>query len=115
MISRSRLAGTDLDFYSLNDLAKEGVHDPFGLPMTVKVLLEGLVRLVEAGTTEAENVNALAAWPAAPPKDTELPFLPAPVLIQAFTGVPAVVHLAAMRAAMTPAANDAATGAPPLP
>src|SRR5258708_13947481 len=97
MISRSKLSGTDLDFYPLSALPKEGVHDPSGLPMTVKVLLEGLVRLVEAGTTEADNVNALAAWPAPPPKDAELPFLPARVLMQDFTSVPALLALAAIQ------------------
>src|SRR3981081_1136246 len=107
MISRSKLAGTELEFYPLSALPKGGAADPSGLPMTVKVLREGLVRLGEAGTTEAANVNALAAWPAAPPKDTELPFLPARVLMQDFTGVPAVVDLAAMRSAMQRAGRDA--------
>src|SRR5258708_2386319 len=115
MSSRSKLAGTDLEFYALSALPKAGVTDPSGLPMTVKVLLEGLVRLVEAGTTEAENVTALAAWPAAPPKDTELPFLPARVLMQDFTGVPAVVDLAAMRSAMKRAGRDAGKVDPLVP
>jgi aconitate hydratase len=115
VISRSKLSGTDLDFYPLSALPKAGVHDPSGLPMTVKVLLEGLVRLVEAGTTEAENVNTLAAWPAAPPEDAELPFLPARVLMQDFTGVPAVVDLAAMRSAMKRAGRDAGKVDPLVP
>ena len=115
MISRSKLPGTDLEFYPLSALPKAGVTDPSGLPMTVKVLLEGLVRLVENGTTEAKNVNALAAWPAAPPQDTELPFLPARVLMQDFTGVPAVVDLAAMRSAMKRAGRDAGKVDPLVP
>jgi len=64
MASRSRLAGTDLEFYPLRALPKAGAPDPSGLPMTVKVLLEGLLRLAEAGTTREENVASLAAWPA---------------------------------------------------
>src|SRR3982074_615319 len=115
MISRSQLAGTELEFYPLSALSKAGVQDPSGLPMTVKVLLEGLVRLVEAGTTREENVNALAGWPAAPPKDAELPFLPARVLMQDFTGVPAVVDLAAMRSAMKRAGKDAGKVDPLVP
>jgi aconitate hydratase len=113
--SRSRLAGTDLDFYPLSALPKAGMQDPSGLPMTVKVLLEGLVRLAEAGTTAEDNVKALAAWPAAPPKDAELPFLPARVLMQDFTGVPAVVDLAAMRSAMKRAGKDAGKVDPLVP
>src|SRR2546427_4674520 len=82
--SRSRLSGTDLDFYPITSLP-----DTSGLPMTVKVLLEGMIRLAEAGTTNEQSVRALAAWPAKPPGDAELPFLPARVLMPDFTGVPA--------------------------
>ncbi|MGH7762387.1 MAG: aconitate hydratase AcnA [Candidatus Dormibacteraceae bacterium] len=115
MAGRSKLAGTELDFYPLSALPKSGLPDASGLPMTVKVLLEGLVRLAEAGTTAEENVKALAAWPAAPPKDAELPFLPARVLMQDFTGVPAVVDLAAMRSAMKRAGKDAGRVDPLVP
>src|SRR6184192_3602442 len=107
MIQRARLGGTDLEFYPLRDLARAGIEDPSGLPMTVKVLLEGLVRLVEAGVTEVSNVGVLAHWPAVAPATAELPFLPARVLMQDFTGVPAVVDLAAMRSAMQRAGKDA--------
>ena len=115
MIGRAKLAGTELDFYPLSALPKSGIPDPSGLPMTVKVLLEGLVRLAETGTTAEENVKALAAWPATPPKDAELPFLPARVLMQDFTGVPAVVDLAAMRSAMKRAGKDAGKVDPLVP
>src|SRR6202171_6649062 len=104
--SRSQLAGTDLDFYSLAALRKAGLPDTAGLPMTIKVLLEGLLRLSERGITRDENVRTLAAWPAPPPDNAELPFLPARVLMQDFTGVPAVVDLAAMRSAMERAGKD---------
>src|SRR3989475_2949080 len=100
MIQRARLTGTNLEFYPLNDLAKAGIEDPSGLPMTVKVLLEGLVRLAEAGVTEESNIGVLARWPAVPPASAELPFLPARVLMQDFTGVPALVALAPMRSAI---------------
>ena len=83
--------------------------------MTVKVLLEGLLRLSEAGTTDEENVRSLAAWPKPPPHDAELPFLPARVLMQDFTGVPAVVDLAAMRSAMQRAGKDAGRVDPLVP
>ena len=115
MVGRSKLAGTELDFYPLAGLPKTGLPDVSGLPMTVKVLLEGLVRLAETGTTAEENVKALAAWPAAPPGDAELPFLPARVLMQDFTGVPAVVDLAAMRSAMKRAGKDAGKVDPLVP
>ena len=115
MIQRARLGGSDLEFYPLNDLAKAGIEDPSGLPMTVKILLEGLVRLAEAGVTDESNIGVLAHWPALPPADAELPFLPARVLMQDFTGVPAVVDLAAMRSAMQRAGKDAGRVDPLVP
>ncbi len=108
MPSREKLKGTDLDFYPIRDLGD-------GLPMTVKVLLEGLIRLAESGVSEQSNVDLLARWPAVPPADFELPFLPARVLMQDFTGVPAVVDLAAMRSAMTRAGKDAGKVDPLVP
>ena len=113
--ARSRLKGTELDFYPLAALSKAGLPDTSGLPMTVKVLLEGLLRLSEAGTTDEQNVKSLAAWPKPPPNDSELPFLPARVLMQDFTGVPAVVDLAAMRSAMQRAGKDAGRVDPLVP
>jgi aconitate hydratase len=109
MIGRAKLNGTDLDFYPLSG------HDTSALPMTVKVLLEGLVRLAEAGTATEEDVAALAAWPTPPTRSAELPFLPARVLMQDFTGVPAVVDLAAMRSAMKRAGKDAGKVDPLVP
>ena len=109
MTARGRLKGTDLEYYPLS------AHDVGALPMTVKVLLEGLVRLAEAGTASEDDVKALAAWPAAPPATAELSFLPARVLMQDFTGVPAVVDLAAMRSAMKRAGKDAGRVDPLVP
>src|SRR5260221_4076913 len=107
---RSRLSGTDLDFYPITSLPETS-----GLPMTVKVLLEGMLRLSEVGTTNEKSVRALAAWRAKRPSDAELPFLPARVLMQDFTGVPAVVDLAAMRSAMERAGKDAGKVDPLVP
>ncbi|HYM66314.1 MAG TPA: aconitase family protein, partial [Patescibacteria group bacterium] len=115
MIQSTRLSGTELEIYPLSALPKAGAQDPSGLPVTVKVLLEGLIRIAGAGTTDERNVASLAAWPAAPPAGSELPFLPARVLMQDFTGVPAVVDLAAMRSAMQRAGKDAGKVDPLVP
>ncbi|HEY1456231.1 MAG TPA: aconitate hydratase AcnA, partial [Candidatus Dormibacteraeota bacterium] len=115
MIGRAKLKGTELDFYPLSALPKAGTADPSRLPMTVKVLLEGLIRLAENGTADEASAAALAAWPARPPEGSELPFLPARVLMQDFTGVPAVVDLAAMRSAMQRAGKDAGRVDPLVP
>ena len=109
MAGSARLSGTDLDYFPLAGTAAAD-H-----PMTVKVLLEGLLRMSASGRTDEKNVAALAAWPSPPPKDAELPFLPARVLMQDFTGVPAVVDLAAMRSAMERAGKDAGRVDPLVP
>ncbi len=77
------------------------------LPVTVKVLLEGLIRGAAAGRVSEESVSGLARWPAPAAAGAEVPFTPARVLLQDFTGVPAVVDLAAMRSAMARAGKDA--------
>ncbi|HEV2415744.1 MAG TPA: aconitate hydratase AcnA [Candidatus Dormibacteraeota bacterium] len=107
MTVRKKLTGTELEFYPVQGLGEN-------LPMTVKVLLESLIRLVESGVTEEKNVEALAGWPA-PAPGAELPFLPARVLMQDFTGVPAVVDLAAMRSAMQRAGKNAGKVDPLVP
>src|SRR5260370_13648494 len=75
--------------------------------MTVKILLEGLLREAEGGRVSETSLRALTRWPQPPPAGAELPYLPSRVLLQDFTGVPAVVDLAAMRSAMQRAAKDA--------
>ena len=108
MISaRERLASTNLDYYPLLRLADAGIGDPRRLPVTVKILLEGLLRGVERGQVSDVSLRALARWPEAPPAGAEVPYLPSRILLQDFTGVPAVVDLAAMRSAMQRAGKDA--------
>ncbi len=108
MISaRQRLASTALDYYPLNRLAAAGFGDPARLPITVKILLEGLLRQADGGRVSETSLRALARWPERPPADAEVPYLPARVLLQDFTGVPAVLDLAAMRSAMQRAGKDA--------
>src|ERR1700686_3063594 len=105
--ARRRLASATLDYYPLSRLAEAGFGDPSGLPVTVKILLEGLLREEEAGRVDETSLRALTRWPEAPPAGAEVPYLPSRVLLQDFTGVPAVLDLAAMRSAMQRAGKDA--------
>src|ERR1700681_3340100 len=108
MISaRQRLASTALDYYPLNRLAAAGFGDPGPPPITVKILLECLLRETEAGSVHESSLRGLTRWPDAADADAEVPFLPARILLQDFTGVPAVLDLAAMRSAMQRACKDA--------
>ncbi len=104
------LEGTKLAYYPLADLGDIGA-----LPMTVKILLEGLVRAAATGGATAEQIEALARYPAAPPPGATVPFRPARILLQDYTGVPAAVDLAAMRSAMKRAGKDASRIEPLIP
>ncbi len=105
--SRARLPGTQLDYHRLEAAQAAGLGDVGRLPMTVKILLEMLLRDAAGGRGDEAGLSALASWPAPPPEPAELPFRPARVLLQDFTGVPAVVDLAAMRSAMERAGQEA--------
>ena len=101
---RAALKGFDKSF--LHRLDSRSDADLDKLPMTVKVLLEGMLRAAAKGSVSEADVAALARWPAEPAAGAELPFTPARVLLQDFTGVPAVVDLAAMRSAVSRAGGD---------
>jgi aconitate hydratase A / 2-methylisocitrate dehydratase len=87
-------------------LDRSGVTDLAHLPMTVKILLENLLRHAGRGIVSEAEARALAAWRPGGGVEAELPFLPARVILQDFTGVPAVVDLAAMRDAMADLGGD---------
>ena len=76
------------------------------LPYSLKVLLENVLRLEDGRSVTAADVEAIASWDAAAEPSVEIPFQPARVLMQDFTGVPAVVDLAAMRDAMGEIGGD---------
>ena len=78
------------------------------LPFSLKVLLENLLRTEGNGSVDAADVEALASWDAKAQPSNEIAFTPARVLMQDFTGVPAVVDLAAMRDAMEEIGGDPA-------
>ncbi|CAN5421231.1 aconitate hydratase AcnA [soil metagenome] len=85
------------------------------LPVTVKILLENVLRHAGGGIVTDGDVRALATWQPGAAAEAEIPFLPARVILQDFTGVPAVVDLAAMRDAMTELGGDPARINPLVP
>ena len=93
--------------YRLDALRKAGVAPGLErLPFSIKVLLEAVLRSVDGELVTADDVRNLAGWNAKAPRDVELPFMPARVILQDFTGVPAVVDLASMRAAVKRLGGD---------
>ncbi len=92
-------------YYSLPEAAKS-LGDIDRLPMSLKVLLENLLRFEDNVTVSPADIQAMVAWLGQRASEHEIQYRPARVLMQDFTGVPAVVDLAAMRAAMAQAGGD---------
>ena len=105
--SRSTLSvgGRTYTYYSLPALAKQG-FDLARLPFSLKILLENLVRREDGVNVTAADICFLATWKAEAEPSREIAYMPARVLMQDFTGVPAIVDLAAMRDAMKTLGGD---------
>src|SRR5205807_4948416 len=115
--ARAALPGISaVEMYRIDRLAGAGVADPSPLPVTVKVLLENLLRNAAQTYVDDGDVEALARWDGvAVERDEERAFMPSRVLLQDFTGVPAVVDLAAMRSAIARMGGDPARIDPLVP
>ena len=94
------------DYYSLKAASDGGLGDISRLPFSLKVLLENLLRFEDGISVTVDDVKALGAWLENRSSKSEIAFRPARVLMQDFTGVPAVVDLAAMRQAMKDLGGD---------
>ncbi|MGD0386893.1 MAG: aconitase family protein, partial [Solirubrobacteraceae bacterium] len=101
------------EIYRLDALADR--FDVARLPFSLKILLENLLRTEGNGSVTAADIEALACWDAAADPSVEIAFTPARVLLQDFTGVPAVVDLAAMRDAIVELGGDGARIEPLVP
>ena len=98
-----RVGNDSFEIYRLDALERAGVGNVARLPFSLKVLLENLLRHEDDRFVHADDIRALAGWDpssAAGATEKEISFMPARVLLQDFTGVPAVVDLAAMRDAI---------------
>ena len=97
--TRTRLTagGATVDIFSLPALEKAGFPGVARLPFSLKILLENLLRHEDGRFVDADDIEALARWDVDVAAQKEIAFTPARVLLQDFTGVPAVVDLAAMR------------------
>nr|MBA3951795.1 aconitate hydratase AcnA [Rubrobacter sp.] len=95
----------EVTYYSLKKLDEQVEGDVFSLPFSIRVMLESLLRNAGGKFVSREDVEALASWPGS--IGGELAYLPARVVMQDFTGVPAIVDLAAMRSAMQNVGGDA--------
>ena len=111
--ARSPLGPGLPDVYRLDALG--GLTGSAVLPITVRILLENVLRHAGGGVVDAADVETLASWRPGVAAEAEIPFMPARVLLQDFTGVPAVVDLAVMRDAMAAMGGDPARVNPLVP
>ncbi len=104
-----------VDIFRLDALTKAGIGDVATLPYSIRVLLENLLRNEDGSSVTADDIKAVAEWDPTATPSTEIAYRPARVLLQDFTGVPAVVDLAAMRDAYGEMGQDAASLNPEKP
>lgn len=98
--------GKKYGYYKLSALEERGLTNLSALPYSIRVLLEATLRNCDNFAVSEEDVKSLAAWTPKLEQTIEIPFKPARVILQDFTGVPAVVDLAAMRSAMKRLGGD---------
>ncbi|MEE9534484.1 MAG: aconitase family protein, partial [Acidimicrobiia bacterium] len=92
--------------FRLDALQEAGIAELDRLPFSIRILLENVLRHVGYGVVTEEHVKAVAGWRPEPDRSLEVPFMPGRVVLQDFTGVPAVVDLAAMRDAIAALGGD---------
>ncbi len=107
--------GKSYHYFDLKLAEANGLEGASRLPFSLKVLLENLLRFEDGSTVSADDIRAVAAFAAGKSGEREIAFRPARVLMQDFTGVPAVVDLAAMRGAMQALGGDPALINPQVP
>ncbi|MDP9723674.1 aconitate hydratase [Priestia aryabhattai] len=100
------LNGSTYNYYRLQALEEAGLGNVSKLPYSIKVLLESVLRQVDGRVITKEHVENLAKWGTKDIKDIDVPFKPSRVILQDFTGVPAVVDLASLRKAMADLGGD---------
>jgi len=103
--STLRVGSKDYEIYRLDALDRQGIATKH-LPYSLRILLENLLRTEDGRNVRKEDIRALASWNSSSKPDKEIAFTPSRVLLQDFTGVPAVVDLAAMRDAMKRLGGD---------
>lgn len=100
------IGGKSYRYYDLNTLEEQGLGPVSKLPFSIKVLLEAAVRQYDGRAITEEHVKQIAGWSEGRDDNKEIPFIPARIVLQDFTGVPVVVDLAAMRDTVKKAGGD---------
>src|SRR5262249_11471744 len=93
-------------FFSLTALEEQGIGKISRLPVSIRIVLESVLRNCDGEKGRRKDVEALAKWNATSPANAEIPFVVARIVLQDFTGVPLIVDLAAMRSAVQRLGRD---------
>ncbi|WP_407282042.1 aconitate hydratase AcnA [Methanolobus sp. WCC1] len=109
------IADKEVTFYSLKKLEEAGIANISKLPYSIRVLLEDILRNVDGKVITEDDVKNLASWSPDGVLAVDIPFIPSRVLMQDFTGVPAVVDIAAIRSAMERLGGDPSAINPVIP
>ena len=107
--------GTDYSYYDIFTLEKDNIASIRRLPYSIRILVENLMRKQDGKVVSEDDVRTIANWRTSYDEPVEIPYHPARVLMQDFTGVPAVVDLAAMRDAVQELGGDPAKVNPRVP
>jgi aconitate hydratase len=107
--------GKEVTFYSLKKLEEAGIANISKLPYSIRVLLEDILRNVDGKVITEDDVKNLASWSPKGVLAVDIPFIPSRVIMQDFTGVPAVVDIAAIRSAMERLGGDPSAINPVIP
>src|SRR5438105_13012840 len=98
--------GREVFFHSLPELETQGVGKISRLPVSIRIVLESVLRNCDGKKVRGKDVESLAKWNAKSPANEEIPFVVARIVLQDFTGVPLIVDLAAMRSAVQRLGRD---------
>ncbi|MBP1910390.1 aconitate hydratase AcnA [Methanolobus bombayensis] len=109
------IADKEVTYYSLKKLEEAGIANISKLPYSIRVLLEDILRNVDGKVITEDDVKNLASWSSKGVLAVDIPFIPSRVLMQDFTGVPAVVDIAAIRSAMKRLGGDPSAINPVIP
>jgi aconitate hydratase len=115
LLKNAAVNGMPIQFYDFNRLTEEGIDNVGMLPFSIKVLIENLLRNLDGRAVKEGDLLNIARWQKRYDTSVEIPFHPARVLMQDFTGIPAVVDLAAMREAMRDLGSDPKKISPIVP
>ncbi len=114
-VKKLQIAGESYSYFDIGELSKQGFGKVDRLPYSIRILVENLLRKLDGKIVDEKDLRAITAWQKSYSAPVEIPYHPARVLMQDFTGVPAVVDLAAMRDAVKSLGGDPAKVNPRVP